>query len=125
MYHAYTLNTRKDPASSAPIQTCSNLSILDGLKTMAQKSVISARACNPSPTILNPAGVCCHELATTIHMAENSEPRNTRMVDIKWTVGETLFHPKIKIPRKPDSSANANIPSDASALPKTSPTYFE
>ena len=36
---------------TAPIQTCVNLSMLDGLKTIAQKSVISALASSPSPTI--------------------------------------------------------------------------
>ena len=41
----------KAPAKKAPIQTCVSLSILEGLNTIAQKSVISALAFNPSPTI--------------------------------------------------------------------------
>ena len=50
MYHACTLITRKAPARNAPIHTWVSLSTLLGLKTMAQKSVISARASMPSPT---------------------------------------------------------------------------
>src|SRR4030095_14705350 len=124
-YQAFTLSTRKHPASNAPVHTCKRRSTLDGLNTIAQKSVISARAFIPSPTIWKPAGVCCQELATTIQMAENKDPRKTRIVEIKCTRDETLFHPKISIPRKPDSRANAKIPSAARALPKTSPTYLE
>src|SRR4030095_345962 len=83
IYQAFTLNTRNAPARKDPTHTCRSLSTLEGLKTIAQKSVISALAFSPSPTILNPAGVCCHELATTIHIAENKDPRNTIIVDRK------------------------------------------
>ena len=43
--------TKKAPAKKAPSQTWVNLSTLEGLNTMAQKSVISARASIPSPTM--------------------------------------------------------------------------
>ncbi len=94
----------------------------DGLNTMAQKSVTTARACTPSPSMRYPAGVCIHELATTIQMAENMEPKATIIVEKKCTRGLTRFQPNSSTPRNPDSSANAKMPSAASADPKISPT---
>jgi len=50
------------------------------------------------------------------------EPRKTPIVDIKCTLGDTRFHPKINTPKKALSNPNANKPSAAKALPKISPT---
>ena len=50
------------------------------------------------------------------------EPKKTPIVEIKCTLGDTLFHPKIKIPKKVLSNPKANKPSAANALPKISPT---
>src|SRR5476651_1688852 len=119
------LKTKKAPDKNEPSQTCVKRSILEGLNTIAQKSVISARACMPLPTIWYPAGVCCQELATTIHTAENILPSVTITVAKKCTDGRTLFQPKSNTPKKPDSNAKAKMPSAARALPKTSPTYLE
>ncbi len=76
------------PRMKQPIQTCTRRWTVDGLKTMAQKSVISARRMAapsttqgwPSRSTLTmwwPAGVCCQLLATTIQMALKIEPRAT------------------------------------------------
>ncbi len=124
-YQAWTLNTKNVPARKAPIHTCSSRSTLEGLNTMAQKSVISARAIMPSPTMWYPAGVCCQELATTIHTAENMEPSHTPRVAMKCTRGLTRFQPKSSTPRNPLSKAKAKMPSAASALPNMSPTKRE
>ncbi|MBK8478141.1 MAG: hypothetical protein IPL39_18090 [Opitutaceae bacterium] len=92
------------------------------MKTMAQKSVISARAFNPSPTMWYPAGVCIQELATTIQIALKCAPKATMQVAKKCIFGPTLSQPKSRMARKPDSRKKAKMPSAASALPKTSPT---
>src|ERR1035437_4642955 len=99
--------------------------MLDGLKTIAQKSVISARAVVPAPTMWKPAGVCCQELATTIQIAEKNAPNATMQVARKCVRAETLSQPKTSTARKPDSRKNAKMPSAARADPKTSPTYRE
>jgi hypothetical protein len=122
---------------SAPIRTCDRRSMDEGLKTSAQKSTISARTCGmPSMTsglpssssiarMVEPAGVCCQELAITIQTAENIEPRKTIIVEKKWTFRETRSHPKTSTARKPDSRKKAKMPSAANAEPKTSPTNRE
>jgi len=110
------------PACQQPESVCVRRSTEDGLNTIAQKSVISARAERPSPTILKPAGVCIQELATMIQTAEKCAPRATMQVAKKWRRGPTLSQPKSRTARKPDSRKNAKMPSAASALPKTSPT---
>ena len=76
-----------------------------GFSTMAQKSVISARAFSPSPTMWQPAGVCCQLLATTIHTALNMDPSHTPSVAMKWTRGLTRFQPEEQHARKPLSPA--------------------
>src|SRR6056300_1581078 len=116
---------RKPPAKNAPIQVCKSRSTELGLKTIAQKSVTSARTLSPSPTRWYPEGVCCQELATTIQTALNIEPSHTPRVAMKCIRGLTRFQPKSKIPRNPDSSAKANNPSAAKADPKISPTKRE
>ena len=99
--------------------------MVEGLKTTAQKSVISARTSAPSPTMWKPAGVCCQELATTIQTALKVAPSATRQVAKKCIRRLTLSQPKSRTARKPDSRKKAKIPSAASALPKTSPTKRE
>jgi len=47
------------------------------------------------------------------------------IVEKKCTLGDTLFQPNNNNPRNPLSSAKANMPSAASALPKISPTNLE
>ena len=94
----------------------------EGLKTICQKSVISARAFSPSPTMWKPAGVCIQELATTIQMALKCAPRHTMQVAKKCTPRLTLSQPNSSTARKPDSRKKAKMPSAASALPNTSPT---
>src|SRR5690349_4430162 len=108
-----------------PIKTWTNRCMLDGLKTIAQKSVISARAVKPVPTMWKPAGVCCHELATTIQIDEKTAPSATMHDAKKCIRSETLSHPNTSTARKPDSRKNAKIPSAANAEPNTSPTYRE
>ena len=105
-----------------PDHTCHSRSIDDGLNTIAQKSVISARGPRGPSTTWKPAGVCIHELATTIHTELNTLPRNTISDANQWTGRLTRSQPNTKIPRKPDSRKNAKIPSAASADPNTSPT---
>jgi len=43
----------------------------------------------------------------------------------KCSFGPTLFQPKRRMARKPDSRKKAKMPSAASALPKMSPTKRE
>ena len=124
-YQALMLITKKPPRMKAPRSTWPRRCIADGLNTIAQKSVITARAPASSTTISKPAGVCCHELATTIHTDENTEPRKTIIVAKKWVLGPTRSQPKTSTARKPDSKKKAKIPSAASAEPKTSPTNRE
>ena len=69
-----------------------------------------------------PAGVCIHELATTIQIALKCAPRQTMQVAKKCTLGPTWSQPNSSTARKPDSRKNAKMPSAASALPNTSPT---
>ncbi len=109
----------------APSSTCTSRSTLEGLNTIAQKSVISARAAAPVPTMWKPAGVCCQELATTIQTAEKIEPSATMTVATKCMPGDTRSQPNTSTARKPDSRKNAKIPSAARAEPKTSPTKRE
>ncbi len=92
--------------------------MLEGLKTTAQKSVMTAR---PSRTS-KPTGVCCQELAIMIQTEEKIEPRETMRVAKKWTPLETLSQPKTRTERNPDSRKKAKMPSAARAEPKTSPT---
>ena len=124
------------PTRKHPIQTCTSRSIVEGLKTIAQKSVISARiTISPSTTsglpsrktgtTWEPAGVCCQELATTIQTDEKIEPRATITVAKKCIFGPTRSQPKTSSARKPDSRKKAKIPSAARADPKTSPTKRE
>ncbi|MPN08742.1 hypothetical protein SDC9_156027 [bioreactor metagenome] len=96
--------------------------MVDGLNAIAQKSVISARWANPSPTSLYPAGVCIQELAIKIHKALKCAPNATSIVEIKCVLGFTLFQPNSKTARKVDSKKKANTASAASGEPKTSPT---
>ena len=110
---------------NAPTSVWPRRIMLDGLNTMAQKSVISARMAAPSPTRWNPAGVCCHEFATTIHTAENIPPMETMSVEKKCIFADTRSHPNTSTARNPDSRKNAKIPSAASAEPNTSPTNRE
>ncbi len=49
-YQAPMLMTKNAPRMKAPISTWLRRTMLDGLNTMAQKSVISARMAAPSPT---------------------------------------------------------------------------
>ena len=74
------LITKKAPKMSAPMMVWLRRCTADGLKTIAQKLVISARRAAPSPTMWNPAGVCCQELATTIHTADRVDPSATSQV---------------------------------------------
>src|SRR5512138_3143995 len=99
--------------------------MLEGLKIIAQKSVISARIFSPCPTRWYPAGVCCQELATTIHIAEKTAPKATMDAAKKCVRGDTLSQPKTSTARKPDSRKKAKMPSAASADPNTSPTKRE
>ena len=92
--------------------------MLEGLKTMAQKSVMTARP----PWTSNPAGVCIQELATTIQMAEKMLPSATMTVAKKCIFLPTRSQPKTSTARKPDSRKKAKMPSAARALPNTSPT---
>ena len=48
----------------------------EGLRTMAHQSV----ACATPPRISNPAGVCSHELSTTIQNADSLVPPATSTV---------------------------------------------
>jgi hypothetical protein len=64
-------------------------------------------------------------LATTIHTAENMEPRATHTGAMKWKRGLTRSQPKTSTARKPDSRKKAKMPSAAGAQPKTSPTKRE
>jgi hypothetical protein len=124
-YHALTERTRNAPACQAPSTVWVRRSTLDGLKTITQKSVISARTWGGVPTRWKPAGVCIQELATTIQTALKCAPRQTITVPRKCTRGPTRSQPNSSSARKPDSRKKAKIPSAASALPKTSPTKRE
>ena len=93
--------------------------MLEGLKTTAQKSVMTALVVSRSS---KPTGVCCHELATMIQTAEKIEPSATMSVAKKCILGETRSQPKTSTARKPDSRKKAKMPSAARAEPKTSPT---
>src|SRR6202008_758648 len=84
---------------NAPRTTWTRRSILEGLKTMAQKSVMTARP----PCTSNPAGVCIQELAMTIQMAEKMLPSATMTVAKKWIFLPTRSQPKTSTERKPDS----------------------
>ncbi len=72
--------------------------------------------------MMNPAGVCCQEPATTIQSAERIDPRETISVAKKWTLAETLSQPNTSRARKLDSRKKAKIPSAARGDPNTSPT---
>lgn len=124
-YQALTLSTRKAPASHAPSTVCVSRTTDDGLNTIAQKSTISARGPDGPATMWYPAGVCIHELATTIQIALKWAPRHTISVLKKGTRGGRRSQPKSRRARKPDSRKNAKMPSAARALPKTSPTKRE
>ena len=128
--------TKNAPRMKAPIQTWISRWTVDGLKTTAQKSTISARSTGwPSTTNGRPsrstgttwwpAGVCCQLLATTIQIEEKIEPSATMHVAKKCIRGETRSQPNTSSARNPDSRKNAKIPSAASAEPKTSPTKRE
>ena len=79
----------------------------------------------PAISKCEPAGVCCHELATMIHTALKCAPSATMQVAKKCSFGPTRSQPNSRIARNPDSRKNAKIPSAASALPKISPTKRE
>src|SRR3972149_8714792 len=122
MYQAEMLMMKKPPMIRQPIHTCTRRCMDEGLKTIAQKSTISARVIGtPSTTqgtpsrsigtMWCPAGVCCQELATTIQIDEKIEPRATMHVEKKCARGLTRSHPKTKIARKPDSRKKAKMPS--------------
>ena len=128
--------TKNAPTMKAPIQTWTSRWTVEGLKTSAQKSTISARRTGspsmksgpPSRIIWTmwwPAGVCCQLLATTIQTEEKIEPRRPSAVAKKCIFGDTRSQPKTSSARKPDSRKKAKIPSAASADPKTSPTKRE
>ena len=119
------LITKKAPRIMQPIRVWVSRMTLEGLKTMAQKSVISARARAPVPTMWKPAGVCIQEFATTIQMALNMPPSATITVARKCMRGLTRSQPNTRTARKPDSRKKAKTPSEASAEPKTSPTKRE
>src|SRR5437667_3202168 len=119
------LITKNAPRMYAPINVCTSRCMLEGLNTIAQKSVISARAVNPSPTTWKPAGVCCQEFATTIQIDEKIAPSATMQVAKKCIFGGTLSQPNTSTARNPDSRKNAKMPSAANAEPNTSPTYRE
>ena len=97
--------TKNAPRMKAPIQTWTSRCTVDGLKTIAQKSTISARSTG-SPSITRgspsrstgtmwwPAGVCCQLLATTIQIDEKIEPSATMQVEKKCILGDTRSQPK-------------------------------
>ena len=99
---------------------------VDGLNIAWRKSVIWA-FCTPfaSVTILKPAGVCIHELATRIQKADRVVPKQTSRPAIQRTVELTRSRPKRTTPTKADSRKNAEMPSAASGTPKMSPTNPE
>src|SRR5437867_9390831 len=115
------LRTKNAPWRYEPISTCPSRCSADGLSTAAQKSISSARPLR----MTKPAGVCCHELATTIQTEENTAPNATIQLAKKCVFAETLSQPNTSTARKPDSRKNAKMPSAASAAPKMSPTYRE
>ena len=127
---------KNEPMMKLPISTWLSRLTVEGLKTTAQKSVISARMTVwPSMTqgwplrimgtIWWPAGVCCQLLATTIQTEEKIEPSATMQVEKKCIFGLTRSQPKTSTARKPDSRKNAKMPSAARAEPNTSPTNRE
>ncbi len=124
-YQAQMLVTKNAPWMKLPSRTWTRRCMLDGLNTIAQKSVISARALAPCPTMWKPAGVCCQEFAITIQVAENTDPKNTMQVAKKCMRRDTRSQPNTSSDKKPDSRKNAKMPSAASADPNTSPTKRE
>ena len=116
-----------------PVSTWASRIMLVGLKTIAQKSTISARSTG-LPSISHgtprrytcttwcPIGVCCQEFATTIQMAEKMLPRATMQVLKKCIRGPTRSHPNTRTARNPLSRKKAKTPSAARAEPNTSPT---
>ena len=112
------LMTKNAPRMKAPSKAWTRWFMLEGLKTIAQKSVMFAWLF----VDVKPAGVCCQELATMIQTAEKIEPSATMNVAKKCIRGETRSQPKTSTARKPDSRKKAKMPSAASAEPKTSPT---
>ncbi|MCY1371812.1 hypothetical protein D9M69_589770 [compost metagenome] len=91
-----------------------------GLKSTAQKSVISMRMVSKLNSA--PTGFCIQPLAIRIHRAERLVPTAIRMVTIKCCVLESRSQPKKNRPIMVDSRKKAIRPSMASGAPKMSPT---
>ena len=102
---------------------CKNLVYALGLKTIAQKSVISFRAV--SGLNVMPTGCCIHPLAIKIHKADKFEPIATSQVESRWVFLLTFSQPKNIMAKKVDSIKNAISPSMANGAPKMSPTIHE
>jgi len=97
------------------------------LRSAAEPPAVARRAdqsgaFSSSPPRWKPAGVCIQELATMIQSAEKCAPSATRQVAKQCSFGPTLFHPKSRTARNPDSRKKAKIPTAANALPNPSPT---
>src|SRR5262245_63555122 len=102
-YQAEMLRTKKAPRTQAPSTTCVRRCKVLGLKTTAQKSVISARGPASVWTIWYPAAVCIQELATTINTAENVEPTATMHVEKKCIIGKNRVKNKKTMDKKLDT----------------------
>ncbi len=73
--------TKKAPVSQQPGRTCAKRSMAEGLKTISQNWVITARGPVGECSIWNPAGVCIQEPAMTIQSALKWAPRQTQIVE--------------------------------------------
>src|SRR5476651_514939 len=108
------LITKNAPRINAAASACPRRGMAEGLKTIAQKSLMTARLkVTPFSTlvsILKPVGVCCHELAMMIQTDEKIAPRLTMQVEKKCIVEETRSQPKTSTDRNPDSRKKAKMP---------------
>jgi hypothetical protein len=95
--------TKKAPMEKAPSHTWTSRSTLDGLKTIGPETRDFGPGGQPFPDDVKPAGVCCQLLATVIQIEENTEPRNTMIVEKKCMRAETLSQPKTSTAKNPDS----------------------
>ena len=124
-YQALTESTSADPMIQDATHVWSNRGRNDGVFTTAPKFVMNAWLPHSVMWVVNPCGVCIHELAIRIHRALKCAPNTTRKVASSHILGPSRSPPNSIRPRNPPSRANANTPSAASRLPNTLPTNRE
>ena len=125
IYQALILSTRKAPDRKAPIQTCSNTFQAGGIEDHCPEIGDLCPGVHAFPYNMKAGGCLLPAIGNNDPDGRKHGTKDTITVEKKCTRGLTLFHPKSRTPRNPDSRANAKMPSAARALPKISPTYFE